>query len=1074
MIKFYTTALLLMLCIYASAQSTIISGTISDKADGKPIAGATIVEKGTGNGTSSDLNGKYTIRVTNGHAMVVFSSIGYETVTKEVTENAALDIALYASATGLSETVITALGIQRDKKALGYAIQKLDSKAINEVKSVNFLDNLSGKIAGVTITPGPTGVGSTSKITIRGEASFTNNNPLIVVDGIPINNNTPFNVHSEAASGFQGVDFGNGAAEVNPDDVQSVTVLKGPGAAALYGTRASNGVILITTKDGSNTKGLGVSFNSTTTIDKPFKLPQFQNKYGQGNSGMFEYNDGLGGGINDNISYSYGPELDQGILIKQYNSPVTLPDGTVIRGGDVAVRGNASITPTPFISHPDNLKDFYRTGVTSINNLAIASSGDLGSFRLSYTDLRSQSYIPGSNLDRKTAGAHFIFKPIEKLVVTASASYVNTTSDNRPANGYGSENVNYALVAWGPRSLDISPMKNIWQPGLVGIQQYSFNSTYFDNPYLTLEENTNSLNRNRLFGNVKAQYFFTPKLSLAIRSGIDYSQELRVFIRNFSTNRFVNGAYAEQSLYYKEINSDALLNYSDKFGAFTVDLSAGANRMDQHAMSQQVQALNLAQPGVFSLNNAASPLEQYEYLSNKRINSVYGLAKFGYHDFIFLDITGRNDWSSALATPVSAEHTSFFYPSFSSSFVLSNAFRLPRIVSYAQLRASFAQVGNDTDPYQTAGVYNGQTPYASQPTLSEQSTIANTALLPEKISSLEFGTDIRFFKDRLGIDATWYNAKTVNQIIQLPISATSGYSQQVVNGSTVHNKGLEMVLNIIPVRTRDFKWDANFNFNRNRAIVGDLPAGTQRLTLGYNRIYDNIDQTVYVQVEEGGRIGDLYGTGYKKTADGQFIVDANGNFIVDNTLKKLGNYNADFTLGFNNSFSYKSWRMDFLFDWHQGGIVVSRTLALAGVAGQLKETEYRPTDGIVIQGVVNTGTDANPVYVPNTKAISAESYYRSYYDRNNEENSVYDASFLKLRQVSLSYSFNAERLSHTFLKGVKGLELSLIGRNLFALSHIPHFDPEQMASQGNGFVSGVEDMSYPTTKSVGFRLGLNL
>ncbi len=1074
MSKIYSTVLLLLLSLCAGAQSTLISGLITDKANGKPLPGVNVLERGTQNGTSSDKDGRYSITVSDEKATVVFSLVGYEAATADVSGEENVNIALAASSRGLDEVVVTALGITREKRDLGYSVQKLDSRDLSEVKSVNFLDNISGKVAGVTVTPGPTGVGSTSKITIRGESSFTNNNPLFVVDGVPINNNTPFNVHSEAAAGFQGVDFGNGAAEVNPDDVQSVTVLKGPGAAALYGTRASNGVVVITTKDGRAAKGLGISFNSTTTVDGPFKLPKFQNSYGQGNSGKFEYKDGLGGGINDNISYSYGPALDQGILVKQYDSPVPLPDGTTVRGGDVAVRGNNPITPTPFNSHPDNLKDFYQTGITAINNLAISSTGEAGSYRLSYTDLRSKSYIPGVNLDRKTAAAHFIFTPVSKLRVTATANYVNTTSDNRPSNGYGSENTNYALVAWGARSLDYEPMKNIWQPGLTGIQQYSFNTTYFDNPYLTLLENTNSLNRNRIFGNVRAQYNFTPKLSLALRSGIDYSQETRAFKRNFSTNRFVNGAYAEQGVYYKEINSDALLDYADKFGDFSLDLAAGANRLDQHASFLQVQALNLAQPGVFSLNNAATPLEKYEYLGNKRINSIYAFAKLGYRNFLFLDVTGRNDWSSALATPVSADNTSFFYPSFSGSFVLSNVVKLPRAISYVQARASYAQVGNDTDPYQTASVFNSKTPYASQPTLSEQSTIAASALLPEKKSSVELGADVRFFSDRLGIDATWYNARTENQIVQLPISATSGYSQQVVNGSKVRNRGVEIVLNALPVRSKNFRWDATLNFSRYVATVSGLPDGVSRLTLGYNRVYDNLNQTVYVQVEEGGRIGDLYGTGYKKTPDGQYIVDAGGNFIMDNALRKLGNYNADFNLGFTNSFSYKSWRLGFLFDWRQGGILVSRTLALAGVAGQLIETENRPADGIVVHGVVNTGTDAAPVYVPNTKAITAESYYREYYDRNVEGQSVYDASFVKLRQVSLGYTFNTDRLAHTFLHGVKGIELSIIGRNLFAISHIQHFDPEQIASQGSGFVSGVEDMSYPTTRSVGFKLGLNL
>lgn len=1074
MIKYFTTALLLLLSLCAYGQAKRISGTLFGSTGNVPLSGVVITEVGTNNTTVSDADGSYTITVSGEDAQLQFAN-GENVTVIAVGEQSSISLNLPSRNNSLTETVVTALGIQREKKNLGYAVQLLNEAEINDVKAVNFLDNISGKVAGVNITPGPTGVGSTSKITIRGESSFSNNNPLFVVDGVPINNNTPFNVNDEAASGFQAVDFGNGAGDVNPDDVQSVTVLKGPGAAALYGTRASNGVVVITTKDGSRSKGLGISFNTTTLADKPFKLPEFQNKYGQGNSGKFEYKDGLGGGVNDNISYSYGPALDKGILVKQYDSPVYLPDGSVVRGADVAVHGGAPITPTTFNSHPDNLKDFYRTGLTTINNLAISNGNDQGSFRLSYTDMRSKSYIPGTNLDRKTVAGHFNFTPNSKIQVTATANYINTTSDNRPGNGYGSENVNYALVAWGPRSLNIDPMKTIWQPGLEGVEQYSFNTTFFDNPYLTLQENQNSLNRNRVFGNIRAAYNFTEKFSIALRSGIDYSQELRRFRRAFSTNRFKNGAYGEQDVNYREVNTDVLLTYTTSIGKdFNISVSGGANRLDQNAGFKQVQTLNLAQPGVYSLNNRATPLEVFEYIGDKGINSVYGLAKLGYKNFLFLDITGRNDWSSALATPVSAENASFFYPSFSGSFVLSNAIKLPTAINYAQARASYSQVGNDTDPYQTAGVFNSRTPYGSQPTLSEQASIANTSLLPEKVKSLEFGADVRLFRDRVSIDATFYSATTVNQIIALPISNASGYTQQVVNGSTVRNQGLEVILNLVPIRKRDFRWDATFNFSSNVATVGDLPAGTDKLTLGYNRIYDNNNQTVFVQVEEGGRIGDLYGTGYKKTEDGRYIVDAKGNFIVDNTLKKLGNYNPDFILGFSNNLKYKNWRLSFLFDWKQGGILVSRTQALAGVAGQLKETENRPDAGIVIEGVFNSGTPENPVYVKNTNPITAEAYYRSYYDRNHEENNVYDASFLKLRQFSIGYTFTKEALSHSILRGVQGMELSVIGRNIFAFSHIPHFDPEQMASQGSRFVSGVEDMSYPTTRSIGVKLGITL
>ena len=617
--RIYTIVFLLLSGIATvNAQGPAISGKIVDAQTGEPLIGATIIEPTSGKGLISDANGVFEIRLDNPlPGSLEISYIGYQTTTIRVSNTDILLVNLQPAGTVLGEVVVTALGLERNSKSLGYAVQQLDAQAVNEVKSVNFLDNLSGKVAGVTISQGATGVGSTSKITIRGEGSFRNNNPLFVVDGTPINNNTILNVTNEAAAGFQEVDFGNGAMEVNPDDIESVSVLKGPSAAALYGTRASNGVIIINTKDGSKAKGLGISFNSTTFVETAFQLPEFQNTYGQGNSGEFEFVDGLGGGINDNITYSYGPQLDIGLNIPQYDSPVNLPDGRTVRGGDVAVHGGAPITATPFVSNPNNLKNFYETGTTTINNLAFAGAYHKGNYRLSLTDLNSNSIIPGVNLKRKTASTRLTFKPVEKLTIGASLNYVNSQSDNRPASGYGSENINYSLVAWLGRQTNLEPLRDYWQPGLEGLQQYSFNYTFFDNPYLILLENRNSFNRDRVFGNLNVQYAVTPKLTVSLRSGMDYSDELRQFRRAFSSNRFRNGAYAEHDVFFREINTDLLINYSDQFGNLGIDFSVGGNRMNQRASTTQTQALSLAQPGVFRLSNAASPLEIFDFASEK-------------------------------------------------------------------------------------------------------------------------------------------------------------------------------------------------------------------------------------------------------------------------------------------------------------------------------------------------------------------------------------------------------------------------------------------------------------------------
>ncbi|HCX24114.1 MAG: SusC/RagA family TonB-linked outer membrane protein [Flammeovirgaceae bacterium] len=1060
--KIYLLLMLQLGGLIVFAQSSI-SGKITDQA-GESIPGASILIKNSSSGTISDYNGEFKLEASRGDLLII-SFLGYETLEISVSSNDPLTIALTEKASQLDEVVVTALGLERQTRDLGYPVQRLNPDDLIEAKTPNFIDNLAGKLAGVTISQGATGVGSTSKIVIRGEASFTNNNPLFVVDGTPISNNTNLNFTNAAAAGFQEVDFGNGGMELNADDIASLSVLKGPGAAALYGTRASNGVIIITTKDGSKSKGLGISFNSSLYLEQAFQLPQFQNEYGQGNSGQFEFVDGNGGGTNDLLSYSWGPKFSEVGLIPQFNSPVTLPDGSVVRGADLALYDDQSTTPTEFKAYPDNLKDFYETGVTTINNLSIGSGFRNGSYRFSITDMQSKSIIPGVNLDRKNIAARLNFRPKEALQISTSINYVNSNSDNRPSNGYGSENVNYSLVAWGPRSLDIAALKDYWQPGLENREQFSFNYAYFDNPYFILKENRNSFDRDRVFGNIRAQYNFTDNLSLAVRTGMDYSNEDRQFRRHFSTNRFKQGAYAEQGVEYRETNSDILLNYNESFGNFSLDVSLGGNRMDQIFSSIQSQVLTLAVPGVFNLSNGASPIEIFQNTYEKRINSAYGLAKFGFRDYVFVEVTGRNDWSSSLPNP------SFFYPSVAATYVLSNAFSLPRQVSFAKLRASWAQVGNDTSPYQTASTYTPSTPVNSLPTFTDASTIANANLLPEQTTAIELGADVRFFDDRLSLDVTYYNALTENQIISLPISITSGYEEEVINGGEVRSQGVEAIVSLVPVYKNNFTWRTQANFSRNVTTVETLPDNAGRITLAYSSVYDNPNQAVYYQVEEGGRIGDMYGTGYLKNGNNEFIINSNGQYIVNNDLMLLGNYNPDFIIGWNNELAYKNWNANFLFDWRHGGVLVSRIQALAGVAGQLEETGYRPESGIVADGVVNVGTEENPIWEKNTTAINPETYYRQYYDRNHEENNTYDASYIKLRQLAIGYTFN--NLKGSFLSDDVKLSVSLIGRNLFAISEIPHFDPEQLAVQGNQFVSGVEDMSYATTLSYGIKISLN-
>lgn len=1057
--------LALGMCLAATicVAQTTLTGTVTD--GNEPLVGATVLVPNTVIGTVTDLDGKYQIEIPAGTSELCVSYAGGKANCQAIGANTTLDFVL--STQILDEVVITALGLERDNAKLGYAIESLDASEISDVPATNFLDNLSGQIAGVNVATGPTGVGSTSLVSIRGDASFGSNTPLYIVDGIPIDNRSVLNVTNEGSQGFQEVDFGGGSPEVSPFDVQSVSVLKGPAAAALYGTRAANGVIIINTKPGNANNGLGIEVNSQTMFERPFRLPSFQNEYGQGRNGEFSYLDGVGGGINDNITFSYGPKLHQGTLLPQFDSPVQLANGQVVRGADHTLYQGEAITPTPFNSNPNNVADLYETGVTTQNNIALSQGFSGGNYRISFTDMRSDSYIPGVNLERNNVAARLNFTPTKKLTVSTGLTYVNTRSDNRPASGYGSENLNYSLVAWLGRSTNLESLRNYWQPGQEGIQQFTYNTNFFDNPFFILHENRNSFTRDRLFGYVAATYDLTDKLAFRLRTGIDNSDEDRQFRRAFSSNRWRNGAYAENAVNFTEQNTDALLTYTDQFKGVSFSASIGGNRLDQRADFQQVQAEALSAPGIYRLSSTAVPLVAFGQLTERRINSVYGLASIGWRDQIFVDVSGRNDWSSSLATPTSADNTSFFYPSVSASWVASKTFDLTGgPISFLQVRGSAAQVGSDTDPYRTAGSFVASTPVGGNPTYTDQLQLPANGLRPERSTAFEGGVDVRFLDDKFGLDLTLYTQLNEDQILNLPTPISSGYESRVVNGGAVRATGIEAVVTMRGINLGPLRYDGRINFTKAQATVESLPEGVDRTTIAYARVYSSPGQTVFYIAEEGSRIGDMYGTGYLRNDEGQYIVNSDGEFIADNTLRKLGNYTPDFQVGLSNTLRYNQLSLSFLVDWRQGGELVSRTQALGAYSGQLDESSFRPAEGILIPGVVNTGTAEAPVYEPNTTRISAEDYYITYYNREHEEHNTLDATFVKLRELRLGYSLDAININW-----LNNFEFALIGRNLAAWSPgIRHFDPEQFAVQGNRFVRGVEDMSYPTPRSIGFSI----
>jgi len=1074
-----------------------VSGKVTDE-QGLPLVGASVLVKGTTAGSLTDGEGEYRIASSGPEDSLVFSYIGYETLTIGVDGRTTIDVVMKEAVTTAAEVVITALGIERDEKTIGYAAQEIEADLLTQAREPNFVNSLAGRVAGVNITQGASGVGSSSRIVIRGETSIAGNNqPLFVVDGVPISNE----IFSSRSEGNLEVDYGNAAAELNPDDIESVTVLKGANATALYGSRALNGVVLVTTKSGQGQQGLGISFNSTTTLETPLRIPEYQNEYGQGANGQFDFVDGSGAGVNDGVDESWGPRLDQGTLIRQHDSPTA----NGFRGGDSHPSINrGEITPTPWISNPDNIRDFFETGVTTTNNIAIAGSNDRGNFRLSYTNLYNEGTLPNTDLKRNTINLSTSFKPVDKLTFNINANYVDTDSDNRPTNSYGTENVMYLWV-WFGRHIDMNSLRDYWQPGLEGVQQFNYNYNWHDNPYFTQFENTNGLEKNRIYGNMSVTYDFTDKLKLMLRTGTDYFSELRVGKRAFSTQRFPFGQYREDRITFQETNSDILLTYADLYsGDFGYSVSVGANRMQQDRKYLRISANQLSIPEVYNFENSRIPLNQTQFNTERRINSVYATAQLSFKNAIFLDLSGRNDWASALTNPKDPDNSnnSYFYPAANLSLVLNEVFDLPSSITFLKLRGGYGEVGGDTDPYRLSNVFSFLTPWGSQQRVTENNTLSNADLRPERAKSIEVGADVRFFNNRLGIDVAYYNTNTEDQIFALDLPQSSGYSSQIVNAGKINSYGVELQLNATPVRTEDFQWDINVNWSFQRSEVKELPAGIEQYVIAGNYMT--------IIAKEGGRMGDMYGTGFVELDEngnrlfpdengdfpegGRILMNNNGFYERDNNLRRLGNYNPDFLMGVYNSITFKGINLGFLFDWRQGGEIMSRTLLIGSTSGMMVETvgnnalgnpkrnpvfdengNLLPVDqrgGIAPEGVFldDDGNLVDNLSLPvdEQKRLTGRDYYWWVFNRGNESQGIYDATYLKLREVKLGYTI-PNRITSKI--GIRNLRISFVGRNLLLWTENPHFDPETFSFNGNSIVPGVEDMATPSNRSYGFNIG---
>ncbi len=1095
----FSRSLFLLIFLFAgiASHAQTVTGNIKSGEDESTLPGVNILEKGSSNGTISDANGSFSIDVTNPNATLIFSFVGYNTKEIALEGKTTIELQMESDAKQLSEVVVTALGIEKEKRDLGYSVQGVKGESLTQARETNFVNSLAGKLAGVQIVGNPSGVGSSSRVTIRGERSLdiNNNQPLFVVDGVPISNGF---VGSSGRSN-QDVDYGNGAGSINPDDIESVTVLKGPSATALYGARGQNGVIIIKSKSGKGKKGIGVSVNTTVTAETPLRLPDYQNVYGQGLNGEFGFVDGNGSGNRDGVDENWGPKME-GQLLTQYDGSTS----NGYRGGDVgnlntrigpvdlasqlAKRG--TITATPFNVYPDNTRDFFETGITWSQNVALSGSNEVGDFRASYTRLDQTGIVPNTDLKRNTFSVGAGYKLTDKLSVRVNGNYIASESDNRPNLSYGTENIMYLFNCWFPRSANIATLRNYWQADREGLNQFNFNYNYHDNPYFNVYENTNGLSGDRLYGNMSATYQFTDWLSLMVRSGTDYNTELRDRRRAWSTQRFPLGSYREEKVTFQETNLDFLLNVSKELST-DINFSAyvGGNLMKQVSTYSDVFAPELTVPGIYSINNSRVAIQASAFNYERRINSLYASVQASFRNYLFLELTARNDWSSTLPSA----NWSYFYPSASVSAVLTDIFQVTGgPLSFAKIRVGLAGVGSDTQVYRLANTFSSQTAAQGIPAYTESSTINNAQLLPEQSRSIEVGADLRFLNDRIGLDVSYYLTRTENQTIPVPLSITTGYNSRIINAGLVENKGVEVMLNIVPIKLNNsLKWDINVNFSRNRSEVKSLytdPVSGQKINN-----YVMASRYVTVEARVGERMGDMYGIGYQRVSGnpgeayhdptgqfvGRIVYNSQGKPIPTSTTIKLGNYNPDWMAGIYNTLSFKGISFGFLFDMRQGGELYSHTQTVGREGGIISETlEGRangydlslPGNGVIGDGVVavTNGNGEVTGFVENTSKLSSREWHSSItLGRRLIEGMVYDASFVKLREMKLGYT-----LPNKLLNGIpiRDVSLSLVGRNLALWTDVPHVDPETASTSGGTIIPGVESVAIPSTRSYGFNL----
>ena len=1039
------TLLLAFVVQFTFAQEKTISGTVSDE-NGLPLPTATVIIQGTTTGTSTDFDGNYSIGANQGDVLI-FSYVGYANQTQTVGASNKLDVSLQPDNT-LDEVVVTALGIKREEKALGYASQNVKAEELTTVRDGNIVNSLSGKVAGVNVTSASGAVGAESRIVIRGISSISGDTqPLVVVDGVVLDNGSYGN-----SSNSGGNSTPNGLADLNQDDIESINVLKGGAATSLYGMRGANGVLVVTTKSGkSGSDKLGIEITSSASFENPFILPDYQNSYGQGNSAnYFEFVDGVTG--DGGVDESWGPALDAGLEFIQWDS----------------VNGEAK----PWVSHPDNVKDFFETGITTNNNVAFSKSSENMNARLSLGLTDQQGILYNTDIRKYNIGTKINMNLSDKWTAGISVNYIKTESNNLPSVGYGDANNQLGQLVWSARSVDLAALKD-WKnlptataAGTATATPINWNLAYNNNPYWSLDTNTNEFDRDRINGNVNLGYQFSEKFSVTAQTGIDYFSALDAKKRAFGTYETARGSYRETRRNRYEINSQAILSYNtDITEDFKTSLNFGGNMMVNKYHYNDMFATELQVPGVYNVSNArdgVAPTLQV-FHRQRKINSLFGFAQLSFRDYLFIDVTGRNDWASVLPQ----QNNSFFYPSVTGSAIVSDMFDIKGdVVSYLKLRGGWSKVGSagPLAPYSIdpSFAFSTQT-WGSTPVAFLPGTLWNPEIGNEDTTEVEFGLETRLFNNRINLNATYYNKETTDVIMAKDIDPSSGYTAFWDNVADITNKGVELSLGAKVLKSDDgFNLGFNVNFakNTNEAsnIDDDPTTNNGQVVLGG---LWNVD----IVAKEGEAVGAIYGPGFARDDSGN-IIYSNGLPTRDATSKVLGNINPDWTGGLGINMSYKNLRLSTLFDVKKGGDIYSQTNSWGKLAGILEETQQGRETGIIGQGVMDDGTGN---YVPNTVVTNAQSFYSTSYSQNIAESSVYDASFVKWRELSLSYTIPSSLFKNT---GIDNISVGATVRNLAVLyKKVPHIDPESAFSSSTG-QQGLEYAQIPSTRSIGFNLNL--